>query len=137
MTDTLIVISEQSIDILASKKKIEFLQPLRDAQKKVEGVPPIKLLLRTKVSLKECLLSLYFSSMRFLAYLSVFKHTKVLQRGHLSLSNLFSAMYHLGKFVFYADNFIFKNSWYLAESYAKKVLGDQISKVFKSHKSLN
>jgi len=48
LTDTLIVISEPSINILASKKKIEFLQPLRDAQRKVEGVPPIKLLLRTK-----------------------------------------------------------------------------------------
>ena len=43
------VIAESSINILASKKKIEFLQPLKDAQKKVENVPPIKLSLRNKV----------------------------------------------------------------------------------------
>eukprot|EP00112_Aurelia_sp_Birch-Aquarium-sp1_P007616 Seg1830.10 transcript_id=Seg1830.10/GoldUCD/mRNA.D3Y31 product="FACT complex subunit SPT16" protein_id=Seg1830.10/GoldUCD/D3Y31 len=56
LTDTLMVIAESSINILASKKKIEFLQPLKDAQKKVENVPPIKLSLRNKV----CCLPLNF-----------------------------------------------------------------------------
>eukprot|EP00112_Aurelia_sp_Birch-Aquarium-sp1_P005971 Seg1670.1 transcript_id=Seg1670.1/GoldUCD/mRNA.D3Y31 product="FACT complex subunit SPT16" protein_id=Seg1670.1/GoldUCD/D3Y31 len=53
LTDTLMVIAESSINILASKKKIEFLQPLKDAQKKVENVPPIKLSLRNKADSDE------------------------------------------------------------------------------------
>ena len=49
LTDTLLVLSDSHIYFLASKKKIEFLQPLQEAQKKLENVPPITLMLRNKV----------------------------------------------------------------------------------------
>ncbi|CAB4004583.1 Hypothetical predicted protein, partial [Paramuricea clavata] len=48
LTDTLLVLAESSVDILASKKKIDFLKPLQEAQKKHEGFPTINLHLRDK-----------------------------------------------------------------------------------------
>jgi hypothetical protein len=44
------VLAKSSVDILASKKKIDFLKPLQEAQKKHEGFPTINLHLRDKVS---------------------------------------------------------------------------------------
>jgi hypothetical protein len=44
------VLAKTSVDILASKKKIDFLKPLQEAQKKHEGFPTINLHLRDKVS---------------------------------------------------------------------------------------
>ena len=52
LTDTLLVFAKSSLDILASKKKIDFLKPLQEAQKKHEGFPTINLHLRDKVLLK-------------------------------------------------------------------------------------
>lgn len=43
------VFTESSLAVLASKKKIDFLKPLQEAQKKHEGFPSINLLLRDKV----------------------------------------------------------------------------------------
>eukprot|EP00794_Sanderia_malayensis_P019250 gene19250-21178_t len=48
LPDTVLVFTESAIHVLASKKKIEFLQPLKGAQKKLQGVPSINLLLRNK-----------------------------------------------------------------------------------------
>ena len=44
------VLCESHIFFLASKKKFEFLKPLEDGQKKTENIPPVKVLLRNKVS---------------------------------------------------------------------------------------
>ena len=42
--------TDSSLEVLASKKKIDFLKPLQEAQKKHEGFPAINLHLRDKVS---------------------------------------------------------------------------------------
>lgn len=46
------VLCESQIYFLASKKKIEFLKPIQDGQKKTENIPPVTLLLRNKVRSK-------------------------------------------------------------------------------------
>ena len=43
------MLAESSLNVLASKKKIDFLKPLQEAQKKHEGFPTINLHLRDKV----------------------------------------------------------------------------------------
>ncbi|XP_046843723.1 FACT complex subunit SPT16-like [Xenia sp. Carnegie-2017] len=48
LSDTLMVFADNSINILASKKKIDFLKPLVEARKKHEGFPEINLNLRDK-----------------------------------------------------------------------------------------
>jgi len=48
LADTVTVLCESTMHFLASKKKIDFLKPLQDAQKKHEGTPSIELHLRNK-----------------------------------------------------------------------------------------
>jgi nucleosome binding factor SPN SPT16 subunit len=49
MTDIMIVLCEQLIQVLASKKKVEFLKLIESSKENEEGVPPISLLVRDKV----------------------------------------------------------------------------------------
>ena len=49
LADTILAFCEQSIVILASKKKVEFLKPLDSSKENKENVPPIILLTRDKV----------------------------------------------------------------------------------------
>lgn len=63
MTDTLIVLCENGVYVLASKKKLDYMKGI-DSTKEVDGVPPIKTLLRDKVRV-----ALYFDTMAF-SYLS-------------------------------------------------------------------
>jgi len=49
MTDIMIVFCEQLIQVLASKKKVEFLKLIESSKENEEGVPPISLLVRDKV----------------------------------------------------------------------------------------
>jgi nucleosome binding factor SPN SPT16 subunit len=48
LADTVTLLCQSSIHFLASKKKIDFLKPLKDAQKKHEGMPAIQLHMRDK-----------------------------------------------------------------------------------------
>ena len=52
LTDTIIVMAEKSILILASKKKIDFLKPLESGKENEKDVPPVALLIRNKVCLR-------------------------------------------------------------------------------------
>ena len=49
LADTVTVLCEGSVHFLASKKKIDFLKPLQDMQKKSNSSPSIQLHLRDKV----------------------------------------------------------------------------------------
>lgn len=49
LSDTIIVLAERSILILASKKKIDFLKPLESGKENEKDVPPVTLLVRNKV----------------------------------------------------------------------------------------
>lgn len=49
LSDTIIVMTEKSIQILASKKKIDFLKPLESGKENEKDVPPVTLLVRNKV----------------------------------------------------------------------------------------
>lgn len=51
------ILAEESINFLASKKKIEFLRKLENQKMEDTGVPPVKLLVRDRVRI---LYSLYF-----------------------------------------------------------------------------
>lgn len=48
------VLCEKGIHILASKKKIDFLKQLEGGKENDQGVPPVKLLTRDKVTLEKC-----------------------------------------------------------------------------------
>lgn len=48
LTDTVMVLCDSGMYFLSSKKKIEFLKPIQEGQKKMENIPPIHLLLRNK-----------------------------------------------------------------------------------------
>ena len=54
MTDIMIVLCHNSIHVLASKKKVEFLKLIESSKENEEGVPPITLLVRDKVSHCNC-----------------------------------------------------------------------------------
>lgn len=45
------ILAEESICFLASKKKIEFLRKLENQKAEETGVPPVKLLVRDRVSI--------------------------------------------------------------------------------------
>lgn len=49
LTDTIVVMTEKAILILASKKKIDFLKPLESGKENEKDVPPVHLLVRNKV----------------------------------------------------------------------------------------
>lgn len=51
MSDTLLVLTEKGIYVLASKKKIDYLKPLESSKENEKYVPPINLLVRNKVCL--------------------------------------------------------------------------------------
>ena len=51
LSDTVIVMCEKSMNILASKKKIEFLKQIEAGKENENGTPTIKLLVRDKVSI--------------------------------------------------------------------------------------
>ena len=53
MTDTLIVLCEDAVYVLASKKKIEYMKAA-ESSKEIDGVPPVKMLNRDKVVIKIC-----------------------------------------------------------------------------------
>ena len=48
------VLCEKGIHILASKKKIDFLKQLEGGKENDQGVPPVKLLTRDKVTIEKC-----------------------------------------------------------------------------------
>lgn len=48
LTDTIIVLAEKSIQILASRKKVDFLKAIESSKENEKDVPPVSLLIRDK-----------------------------------------------------------------------------------------
>lgn len=49
LTDTIMILTEDSINFLSSKKKIEFLRKVENQKSEETKVPPVKLFVRDRV----------------------------------------------------------------------------------------
>lgn len=79
MPDTITVLTENSMCFLASKKKIEFLRQIENGKEESE-LPPVKLLIRDRVSVKRYVLIIILMLFYFLfifIMIDVFRMIKI------------------------------------------------------------
>jgi nucleosome binding factor SPN SPT16 subunit len=61
LTDTIMVVAEEEIHFLASKKKIDFLRQIQNSNKDENGLPAkLELHIRDRVSIIICLMTLIY-----------------------------------------------------------------------------
>lgn len=78
MPDTITVLTENSMCFLASKKKIEFLRQIENGKEESE-LPPVKLLIRDRVSVKQYVLIIFmlFNFLFIFIMIDVFRMIKI------------------------------------------------------------